>query len=69
VKEGLEGRGTTTEVAERDGVARQGMHNWLRRYLERGMVGLVDRSRRPRHFPHGTPARAEIKISRLVTAS
>jgi hypothetical protein len=50
-------------------VARQGMHNWLRRYLERGMVGLVDRSKRPRHYPHGTHARAEIKISRLVTAS
>jgi hypothetical protein len=45
------------------------MHNWLRRYRERGMVGLVDRSKRPRHYPHGTPARAEIKISRLVTAS
>jgi len=55
VKEGLEGRGTTTGVAERDGVARQGMHNWLRRYLERGMVGLVDRSKRPDTIPTERP--------------
>jgi transposase-like protein len=40
VKEVLEGRGTVTEVAERYGVTRQSLHNWLRRYRERGMAGL-----------------------------
>lgn len=38
VKEVLEGQGTVTEVAERYGVTRQSLHNWLRRYRERGMA-------------------------------
>lgn len=37
VKEVLERRGTITEVAERHRVTRQSLHNWLRRYRERGM--------------------------------
>ena len=52
VKEVLEGRGTVTEVAERYGVTRQSLHNWLRRYRERGTAGLVDRSKRPSSCPH-----------------
>lgn len=52
VKEVPEGRGTVTEVAERYGVTRQSLHNWLRRYRERGMAGPVDRSKRPRTCPH-----------------
>lgn len=65
VKEVLEGRGTVTEVAERYGVTRQSLHNWLRRYRERGMAGLVDRSKRPRSCPHRTPARAELRVIEL----
>jgi transposase-like protein len=64
VKEVLEG-GTVTEVAERYGVTRQSLHNWLRRNRERGMAGLVDRSKRPRTCPHRTPARAEIRVIEL----
>jgi transposase-like protein len=52
VKEVLDGGGTVTEVAERIGVTRQSLRNWLRRYRERGMAGLVDRSKRPRSCPH-----------------
>jgi transposase InsO family protein len=65
VKEVLEGQGTVTEVAERYGVTRQSLHNWLRRYRERGMAGLVDRSKRPSSCPHRTPARSELKVIEL----
>src|ERR671910_2491049 len=65
VKEVLERQGTVTEVAERYGVTRQSLHNWLRRYRERGMAGLVDRSKRPRSCPHRTPARSELKVIEL----
>lgn len=59
VKEVLEKQGTVTEVAERYGVTRQSLHNWLRRYRERGIAGLVDRSKRPRSCPqpHARPGR------------
>jgi transposase InsO family protein len=65
VKEVLDGGGTVTEVAERYGVTRQSLHNWIRRYQERGMAGLVDRSKRPRSCPHRTPARSEIRVIEL----
>src|SRR5918995_5754958 len=65
VKEVLERQGTVTEVAERYGVTRQSLHNWLRRYRERGMAGLVDRSKRPRSCPHQTPARSELRVIEL----
>jgi hypothetical protein len=67
VKEVLDGEGTVTEVARRYGVTRQSLHNWLRRYRERGMAGLVDRSKRPRSCPHRTPARAELRVSSAAT--
>jgi transposase-like protein len=65
VKEVLDEGGAVTEVAERYGVTRQSLHNWLSRYRERGMAGLVDRSKRPRSCPHRTPARAEIRVIEL----
>ena len=65
VKEVLEGQWTVTEVADRYGVTRQSLHNWLRRYRERGMAGLVDRSKRPKSCPHRTPARAELRVIEL----
>ena len=33
-----------TEVARRFGVARQTVHDWLRRYASDGLAGLADRS-------------------------
>jgi len=64
VKEMLDGEGTVT-VAERHGVTHQSLHNWLGRFRERGMAGLIDRSKRPRTCPHRTPARAEIRVIEL----
>lgn len=40
VKEVLDGGATVTEVAERHGVTRRSLHNWLRRYRERGLAGV-----------------------------
>ena len=35
---------SVTEVARRNGVARQTVHDWLRRYAGGGLAGLADRS-------------------------
>ena len=43
---------TVTDVACRYGVARQRVHEWLRRYPARGLGGLADRSSRPLSCPH-----------------
>jgi transposase InsO family protein len=42
------GRTTVTDVAERFGVCRQTVHEWLARYRDDGLAGLADRSSRPR---------------------
>ena len=36
-----------TEVADRLGVARQSVHNWIARYETGGLPALADRSHRP----------------------
>lgn len=43
---------SVTEVARRNGVARQTVHDWLRRYAGGGLAGLADRSSRPASCPH-----------------
>jgi len=57
-----------TEVARRYGVARQTVHDWLRRYGREGMAGLVDRSSKPQSCPHQTPAEIEVRIVELRRA-
>src|SRR5260221_8062455 len=42
-----------TEVAERYGVSRQGVHAWLRHYRDEGPSGLADRSHKVRFHPPG----------------
>jgi transposase InsO family protein len=56
------------EVARRYGVARQTVHDWLRRYGRQGMAGLVDRSSKPQSCPHQTPAEVEVRICELRRA-
>jgi transposase InsO family protein len=51
VREVLEGA-TVTDVARRNGVARQTVHDWLRKYAAEGLGGLADRSSRPLSCPH-----------------
>ena len=54
---------SVVEVARRNGVARQTVHGWLRRYAgEGGLGGLADRSSRPASCPHQMPAVIEATV-------
>jgi transposase InsO family protein len=43
---------SVVEVARRNGVARQTVHEWVRRYASGGLAALADRSTRPASCPH-----------------
>src|SRR5215831_10651687 len=49
------------------GISRQVFYTWLRRYDAEGPAGLRDRSTRPAHCPHETPAGVVAKIIYLRT--
>jgi len=53
---------TVTDVAQRNGVSRQTVHTWLRRYASQGMAGLVDKSTTPEHCPHQMAPGVEARI-------
>lgn len=53
---------SVTGVARRFGVARQTVHEWLRRYGRDGLRGLVDGSARPLSCPHQMPVEIEARI-------
>lgn len=61
VREVLDGA-TVTDVARRSGVARQTVHEWLRRYAMSGLAGLIDGSSRPASCPHQMPPAVEARI-------
>ena len=44
------------------GISRAVFYRWYRRYREEGLAGLRDRSKRPLHCPHETPAEVVAKI-------
>lgn len=68
VREVLDGA-SVTEVALRYGVARQTVHEWLRRYAaDGGLSGLADRSSRPLSCPHQMPAVIEARIVAIRVA-
>lgn len=54
-----------TEVAERLGVSRQSIHNWIARYEQGGLASLADRSHRPQTCPHQTDPETEAAICEL----
>ena len=63
VLEVLDEGAPVTEVARRYGVARQTVHEWLRRYAARvGWAALADRSSRPESCPHQMSAAIEARI-------
>ncbi len=65
VLEVLEGA-PVTEVARRFGVARQTLHQWLRRYAaDGGMANLADRSSRPSFCPHQISPSVESRVLAL----
>jgi transposase InsO family protein len=65
VLEVLEDGAPVTVVARRYGVARQTVHEWLRRYADEGLGGLADRSSRPGSCPHQMAALTEARIVAL----
>jgi transposase InsO family protein len=68
VLEVLNDGATVTDVARRYGVARQTVHEWLRKYAARGLGGLADRSSRPLSCPHQMPAELEARIVEMRRA-
>jgi transposase-like protein len=63
VLEVLDEGAAVTDVARRYGVARQTVHEWLRRYAdEGGLAGLADRSPKPDSCPHQMSVVVEARI-------
>ncbi len=54
-----------TEVAARNGVSRQSVHAWVRRYRAGGLAALADKSHRPQSCPHQIPAEIEAAVCEL----
>jgi transposase InsO family protein len=61
----IEGGWPVVTAAESMRVSRQTAHKWWKRYLETGILGLEDRSSRPRRSPTKTPAKVERKVVAL----
>jgi transposase InsO family protein len=53
---------SVTEVAERHGVSRQAVYNWIERHGADPEGGLADRSRRPHRSPTRTPETIEQRV-------
>ena len=56
---------TVTDVARRNGVARQTVHVWLRKYAAHGLAGLVDAAPKPLSCPHQMDPVVEARIVEL----
>ncbi len=56
---------SVTEVAQRNGVSRQSVHTWLRRYANGGMAALADKSSRPESCPHQMAPLTEARVISL----
>jgi transposase len=54
--------GNVAQTCRYFGISRQTFYVWLRRYEEKGLEGLRDRSRRPHHSPNATSAEVVGKI-------
>ena len=68
VLEVLNDGATVTDVARRNGVSRQTVHTWLKRYANEGLAGLADGSARPLSCPHQMPPEVEARIVELRRA-
>ena len=67
VMEVLDGA-AVVDVARRNGVVRQTVHDWLRRYAAGGLAGLADGSSRPQSCPHQMAPEVEAAILELRRA-
>jgi transposase InsO family protein len=59
---------SVTDVARRNGVSRQTLHTWLRRYAEGGMAALADKSSKPESCPHQMAPVMEARVVELRRA-
>jgi transposase InsO family protein len=59
---------SVTDVARRYGVARQTVHDWLRKYAAGGLRGLADRSSRPLSCPHQMDPVVEARVVEMRRA-
>jgi hypothetical protein len=67
VREVLNDGALVTDVARRRGVSRQTVHEWLVKYANHGLVGLMDRSSKPQSCPHQMSPQVEARIVELRT--
>jgi len=67
VREVLDGA-SVTDVARRNGVARQTVHTWLRRYAASGIAGLVDKASKPESCPHQIMPTIEARVLEMRRA-
>jgi Helix-turn-helix domain len=65
VREVLTDGASVTDVARRNGVSRQTVHEWLVKYANQGLVGLMDRSSKPLSCPHQMSPVVEARIIEL----
>src|SRR5277367_5836021 len=56
---------SVTDVARRNGVSRQSVHTWLRRYANGGMAALADKSSKPESCPHQMAPVTEARVISL----
>jgi transposase InsO family protein len=68
VLEVLNDGASVTDVARRHGVARQTVHEWLRRYATEGLGGLADHSSKPLSCPHQMSPELEARIVEMRRA-
>ena len=68
VREVLNDGASVIDVARRNGVSRQTVHEWLVKYVNKGLVGLMDRSSKPRSCPHQMTPPVEARKERSEPA-
>jgi transposase InsO family protein len=68
VLEVLNDGASVSDVARRSGVARQTVHEWLRKYASEGLRGLADRSSRPLSCPHQMDPVVEARVVEMRRA-
>ena len=62
VKQALMNDTNLSQLCREYGISRKTGYKWLRRYLEEGPEGLLDRSRCPHHSPQRTPPEVEQQV-------
>jgi transposase len=61
----LEGRLSLNDAAAAFKISRQSAGKWVKRYRDLGVAGLEDRSSRPHHLAHQSPAELVERVERM----